>query len=111
MLGSKLDLWREIKNLEGKILNTIDQKEPFVILQVLHDRVIIENSLKKERPIRWSEIRASWSHLEQHGTVTRAEIMESYSSRNSAYVAAILANIDGVTSETRPIILRLKSTR
>jgi hypothetical protein len=106
-----MDLWVAIKSLEGKTLHTIDRKEPFVVAQVLHDRVVIENSLGKERPIRWSEIGASWDHLEQHGTVTRAEIMESYSSYNSAYVAAILANVDGVSSNMRPIILRLGSTR
>jgi hypothetical protein len=105
-----VDLWPEIKCLEGKILHTIDQKEPFVITQALHDRVIIENSMSKERTIQWSEIKASWSHLEQHGTITRAQIMESYSSRNSAYVAAILANVNGVSSEMRPIILKLSST-
>lgn len=104
-----MDLWARIKNLEGKTLCTIDQKEPFQVMQVLHDRVIIENSRKKERPIRWSEIRASWSHLEQYGAITRAEIMELFSSHNSAYVAAILANFEEVSTEMKPITLRLRS--
>lgn len=104
-----MDLWAQVKNLEGKTLYTIEQKEPFLIAQVLHDRIIIENSKNNERPIRWSEIRGSWGHLEQHGTVTRAEIMGSFSSHNSAYVAAILANLEEVSTEIAPITLRLKN--
>lgn len=105
----QVDLWAEVKKLEGKTLYTLEQKEPFLVVQVLHDRVIIENSKNNERPIRWSEIRGAWGHLEQHGTITRAEIMESFSSYNSAYLAAILANLEEVSTEIAPITLRLKN--
>jgi hypothetical protein len=105
-----MDLWVEIKNLEARTLYTIDQKKPFTVLRVLPDRVVVENSENKERPIRWFEIEKSWNHLKRYGTITRTEIMDSYCSHNSAYVAAILANIRGVASDMRPIVLRLRDS-
>jgi hypothetical protein len=46
-----LDLWTEIKKLQGKELETLDQRKAFMVCEVLADRVIIKTSGEKERAV------------------------------------------------------------
>jgi len=103
-----MNLWSEIKKLEGKELHTLDRRKPLLVLEVAADHVLIETSENKTRYIRWAEIQESWDYLERHSQITRSKIMESYSGFNSAYVAAIIANVGGVKHSIKPIILRLE---
>ena len=70
-----MDLWREIKELEGQTLHTLKQKKPFDLLKVSYNKVIIRPQAKmNERSIPWEEISGSWLDLLEHGKITRKEI-------------------------------------
>jgi len=101
-----MDLWGEVKKLEGRELHTLDRGRPLRVLDVGADYVLIVTSKSKRRSIRWIEIQNSWDYLERHGQITRTKIMESYSGFNPAYVAVIIANVAGVKRSIRPIVLR-----
>lgn len=103
-----MDLWSEVKKLEGRELHTLDRERPLLILEVAADYVLVKTSENKRRSIRWAEIRNSWNHLEKHGQISRSKIMESYSGFNPAYVAAIIASVGRVKHSIKPIILRLE---
>jgi len=108
----KMNVWDEVKKLEGKTLKTLDWEKPFDIQDVLSNIVVIWiRSTKKERIIHWREIEESWNHLEEYRILTRTEIHKLYSERNPAYVASILANLPGVTYHIRPITLLFKKKK
>jgi len=71
---SKMDLWDEVKKLQGKTLITLNWRRPFDVLEVLLDNVIIRNSKGNERKIDFSAIQQSWNALEEKRTLTREEI-------------------------------------
>jgi hypothetical protein len=104
-----VNLWEEIKKLEGKTLFTLDRKSPFEIRYVSNIKVILRTSTGKDRPLLWTELEQAWKHLEKHKKLTRREIREyEYSNFNPAYVASILANISGITHSNKPITLYLQ---
>jgi hypothetical protein len=104
-----MNVWSEIKKMEGKTLYTLDWNKPFDIMSVSSNKVFLWiHSTEKERTIHWNEIEESWNHLEEHKMLTRTEIQRLYSERNPAYVASILANLPGITHDIRPITLYLK---
>lgn len=87
-----MNLWNEVKKLEGKKLRTLNQKKQFAVSEVLGDRVIMVTSKGNKRKIRWIAIQRSWDYQKAQGALTR-EILLSCSRYNSPYVATILANL------------------
>ena len=111
-LGS--EFWRypmdQIRALEGKPLLTLDRRRPFEIV------VVAENWVKlrvvgtgKMRTVRRKEIKGAFHELALRGEISRSEIHERHSPRNPAYIAAILAEFDGVTYQLGPIRLFYRS--
>lgn len=105
-----MNLWSELKKLQGKTLFTLDQKRPFEIREVSSSQVVLCTSTGSDRPIPLKELERAWIHLQQRKELTREEIRGlGVSNFNPAHVAALLANMPGVTYDTKPIILYLES--
>ena len=105
-----LNLWSELKKLQGKTLFTLHQKKSFKIREVSSSKVVLRTSIGSDRSVPMKELERAWIHLEQRKKLTREEIRGlGYSNFNPAYVAALLANMPGVTYSTKPIILCLES--
>jgi hypothetical protein len=101
-----MDLWSEVKKLEGVTLRTLDHGKRFEVLAVTRQNVVVKLSATlKERPIQWAEIQGAYRELCALGRVTRNRIEEAHSPRNPVYVAAILAQFPDVKCKIRPIIL------
>jgi len=107
-----VELWDEIKKLEGKTLTTLDQGRSFEVLAVFNSGVVI-NPLrtKKERMVPWKQIEGAFRQLLAFGQIARSEIEAQHSPRNPAYVAAMLANLPHVMHTKRPIVLYYKSEK
>ena len=106
-----MDLWKEIKKLEGKTLATLDKRKEFKMVKVLPNIVVIETSTGTPRNIPWDNIQQSWRELEKTDEITRTDIMKFYSPFNPAYVAAILSNLPNVSHRIRPVVLKLHKNR
>jgi hypothetical protein len=102
---SLMDCWPEIQALEGKTLRTLDRRKPFEIVMVAEKQVVLKVSTGKVRTVRRSEIEDAFCELTLRGTLSRSGIHERHSPYNPAYVAAILAELEGVTYRLRPIRL------
>jgi hypothetical protein len=100
-----MDCWPQIQALEGKTLHTLDRRKPFEIVMVAEKQVVLKVSTGKIRTVRRSEIEGAFCELTLRGTLSRSGIHERHSPYNPAYVAAILAELEGVTYRLRPIRL------
>jgi hypothetical protein len=101
-----MNIWEEIKKLNGQTLKTLDRQKPFNILAVTdHVVLICPEETQTERPISRDEIEKAYRYLVTIGETTRTEIREKFSEYNPAYVAAILASLPNVEHSTRPIRL------
>lgn len=95
----------ELKQLSGKMLNTLSRRRRFKVLSVdMYEVEILVSSTGKKRRIPLPEIEPAWRTLRQRGELTRAEIQERWSPRNPAYVAALLSLLPGVTFHSKPEI-------
>jgi len=105
-----MDFWSQVRALEGKSLRTLDRRRPFEVVVVAESQIVLKVSTKKLRTVRRKEIESAFRKLTLTGEISRSEIEEQHSPRNIAYVAAILAELDGVTYQLGPIQLfyRLK---
>jgi hypothetical protein len=105
-----MDCWSQIRALEGKSLRTLDRHKPFEVVAVTEKQVALKVSTGKVRPVRREEIEGAFRGLILTGEISRSEIRKRHSQWNPAYVAAILAELDGVTYQLGPIRLfyRLK---
>ena len=105
-----MNIWDEIKRLQGQTLKTLDQKKPFDIVDVSgHAVIVCPQETHTERPITRNEIESSNRHLLPIGQITRTEIREKFSEYNPAYVAAILAELPNVSHAIRPIRLSISA--
>jgi ATP adenylyltransferase len=101
------NVWAKIGSLCGQTLLTLDQGQPFDVVAATEQSLIIRmHATGKERRIRRAEIEEAAKHLFSKKEITRAEIRDKYSEANPAYVAALLAALDGVQHTNRPIHLR-----
>lgn len=101
-----MDFYHEIKQLEGQTLHTLDRSNPFDILNVGQSKVTIRlHATGKERTIQWAELQGAFTELKVCAEISRSEIEQTHSPRNPAYVAAILAQLPGVTHRIKPIRL------
>lgn len=63
-------------------------------------------STGKERPIPRAGIENAFRRLTVMGEITLSDLENKYTPRNPVYTAAILAEIPGVKSYTKPIRLK-----
>ena len=102
-------LLQELKKLEGKTLYTLAQNKEFDVVKV-SSKVVLTVSTGKSRPIPFWKFQKARYHLEEHKKLTLVEIRElEISDFNPTYIAAVLAEIPGVSVTKKPISLYLKS--
>jgi hypothetical protein len=103
-----MEIWDDLKALEGKTLSTLDQNKKFDMTSVSNEIILIHiHSTKKKRSIRSKEITSAWEKLKIERTLSRSQIEQEFAPRNPAYVVAILANLPGVRHRVKPIVLRM----
>ncbi|MBA3072705.1 MAG: hypothetical protein FP831_03850 [Anaerolineae bacterium] len=96
----------QLKRLEGKTLETLDQHKKFTILTIDHSGIYINvHSTQKDRQLFREQFIDSWDYLLKNGEMTAVHVLDQ-GCHSSAYVVAILAEIAGVTYTIRPIHLR-----
>jgi hypothetical protein len=107
---TNINIWNEIRNLKGRTLKTLDRQKEFEIFLVNESRLVVSpHSTRKERPIMRSGVENAWQRLYVTGSLSPVEIDHEFSSNNSAYVAAIFAELPGVRFTKKPITLHYKS--
>jgi hypothetical protein len=89
-----MDLWKELKVLEGQELETLRLKKRFTVENVNpHKGIILYlSSTEKNRYIQAVEIESPFQELELKHTITRTKIQQEYSAVKSAYVATLRLN-------------------
>jgi hypothetical protein len=110
MAGVKMvSFWDEIKKLEGQVLRTLDRGNRFEILNGSRRGVIVKPlKTRKERLVPRKDLEGAYKELVALGEITRSKIEARHSPRNPVYVAAMLAELPGVSYTLRPIHLRYK---
>jgi hypothetical protein len=107
-----MDIWAEVGRLHGKTLKTLDRGQAFDLVAVTDAGAHVRPHISdKERVIQRKEIEAAGRALVAKGTLSRTEIQQRYSLFNTAYVAAILAALPGVTHRVRPIELQYHNAK
>ena len=105
-----LNIWKEITNLKGQTLKTLDRRMEFEVQVVSESSIIVlPHSTGKPRPIMRIGFESAWQRLVSKGRITPIEIENEFSSNNSAYVAALLSSLPGVVFSIRPIELSLSN--
>ncbi len=101
-----MDLWSEIKQLEGKVLKTLLQGKKFEVVEVRDSGVIIRPLVRnKIIKIPRKGIESAYYELTSQCQISRNRIMAEHAHWFPAHVAAILANLPGVTYTVKPIIV------
>lgn len=94
--------------LVGQPFKTLDRGNPFELVAADATRVIVRpQATGKDRPIPTAAIQAALAELTRVGELSLADIRR-HAEVNSAYVAALLAALPGVSAARRPITLRWK---
>jgi hypothetical protein len=102
-----MECWEEIHKLKGRTLKTLDRGNPFDVVDVTERVVVVRpHENNKVRKIGRDRIEGAYKELIAKREITRSEIRSKYSEFNPAYIAAMLANLPGVTHITKPIRLK-----
>ncbi len=100
-----MDLWTELKKLQGGTLRTLGKDKLFDVIVVLSDSIIVKPHFKgKERSVPRTAFEGVWRELTSNGEITRVRIEAEYMPRSSAYIAAMLLELPGVSYENKPVI-------
>ena len=109
---ASIDLWAEVRKLEGLTLKTLGHHSAFDLLRVDPKKVVVYiHRSGRERAIRGAEIERAFQALVQERHISRIDIQARYSPRCPAYVAAILSRLPGVTYTLKPIRLWYQSEK
>jgi hypothetical protein len=101
-----MNIWDEVEKLKGQTLRTLDQSKPFDIVEVTEYAVIVRpHKSNAVRLISRDEIEDAAKRLIAVGQLTRTEVHAEFSEFNTAYVAAVLAELPNVKHSIRPIKL------
>jgi hypothetical protein len=104
-----MDIWGNMRSLQGKTLQTLDRRNRFDVTYVGSDVLLVKPHVSGiERKIQRTVIEAAFVELSARGELSRVDIRERYSEFNPAYVVAILSTLPGITVEVRPIRLLYK---
>ena len=101
-----MDCWSQVQRLRGKALHTLARHYPFEVLSVEDRFVLLRPSTGKERTVGRQEIEGAFEELRERGEIDLKAIERRHSARSISYVAAILAQVAGVTAGGRPLKLR-----
>lgn len=100
-----VDCWSQVQTLEGKTLRTLDRHKSFEVVVTDDSQVLLKLSTGKVRPVRREEIEGAFRELEREGEIDLKGIEARHSPRSTAYVATILAELEGVKYRVRPVRL------
>src|SRR3990172_5771197 len=90
MLEGVIDMWSQLRNLQGKTLRTLDRRYPFDVVDVTPTQVILKlHRTRKQRRILKDEIVDSFGELKRQGKISRARIEDNYSLRKRRQGSAI----------------------
>jgi hypothetical protein len=104
-----MNLWQEIRKLEGKTLKTLDRKRPFDIITIDDTQIIVQPHVRNlPRPIKREAIEGAWRDLIRQKEISMTEIKSRYSDWSPVYVTAVLAELPNVEYQIRPIRLFYK---
>ena len=93
-----MNLKQEVEKLIGETLTTLYKDKRFDVLAVSPNQILLSiHATEKERKVRWQEIEPAWELLQRQKQLTRIEIRDNFTVANPAYVAALLAELPGVT--------------
>jgi hypothetical protein len=100
------DCWSEIKKLEGRTLFVLAQRKLFDVVEVSDTFVVVRPHLhNKLRPIPRDQVEGACKELLSKGKITRIRIQQAHSEFHPAFVAALLANLPGMTYTIKPITI------
>ena len=72
-----MDIWHDIRALQGRTLKTLDRNKPFQVSFVGNDSIIVTPQASgKSRPIERATIQAALDELEMRGELSRVEILK-----------------------------------
>jgi hypothetical protein len=101
-----MDCWSQVQQLRGRALHTLVRRYPFEVLSVEAGSVLLRPSTGKERTLGRHEIEGAFDELCTRGEIDLKAIERRHSARGVSYVAAILAQLAGVSAGGRPLVLR-----
>ncbi len=98
--------WSEIEKLAGRTLCVLARRNPFDVVEVSEGHAVVRpqvHNISRQVPRR--EIEAAYTDLFASGQITARQIKERHASFHSAFVAALLAELPGITYSLNPITL------
>lgn len=95
----------------GQVILTLGISHPNRVVAVTDEGVLVETSRSERRgtgpqlvPARM--VTVAWEHLARHGRLRQQELLDDLDVKRSAFVCALLAQLEGVDVEsTRPVTL------
>jgi len=104
------EFWAEVVRLTGRGLRTLEEGAIFDVLSVDDKAARIKiASTGREGAVYRQELEGMWTVLVQQGELRQAAMRNQYSQFKSAYIAAFLAALPGVTYQTKPVRLMYQS--
>lgn len=100
-----MDCWSQVQALQGRTLHTLHRNRPFEVIAVDEAQVMIKLSTGRVRPVRHREVVDAYDDLVQSGELDMRAIGERHSPRSATYVAALLAQLDEVRYQLKPVRL------
>jgi len=107
-----MGVWDQIEFLTGQSLKTLEDHQPFEIIEnsPVEVQIYIYSTLET-RKIRREKIEGAWLQLTKTGSITPNDIKSRYSRSCSSYIASILAVMPGVSYRTNPTELFTSAER
>ena len=106
-----MDCWNKVQQLDGETLQTLARHSAFKVIAVDESQVLLRLSTGKARPVRREEIEGAYRELVRTGEIDLKMIGKRHSPRSTAYVVAILAQLEGVKHRLRPVRLVYSPTQ
>lgn len=101
-----MSVWDRVEYLKGQSLKTLEQNQPFEIMEITPgDIQIFIYSTLESRRIKRGVLEGIWMQLANEGCIEESEIREHFSSSNAPYISAILASMPNVTYRLDPLQL------
>ena len=100
-----MDCWSQVQALQGRTLHTLSRNRPFEVIAVDEAQAMIKLSTGRVRPVRRREVVDAFDGLVQAGEIDMRAIGERHSPRSATYVASLLAQLDEVRYQLKPLRL------
>ena len=96
-------VWDHLDYLMGRSLKTLEDQQPFEILEKSSaDIQIFVYSSRETRRLKRGILEGAWLQLTRHGVITEEEIKSNHSASNYPYIIAILGTMPTVNYSPNP---------